>query len=251
MRKKIIAGNWKMNLSLNEANELHEAIEKLNSSDNQLVKIIFPPFVYLDRFIQKKGHFNFGAQNVSQFSNGAYTGEISANMLKSIGCQYVLIGHSERREYFNEGDNILSLKVKQALQNSLKIIYCIGETKDQRQNDDFLSILSNQLNVLTESLEITDFENICIAYEPVWAIGTGLTASPDQVEEVHASLRIALEKMTNKTTAQNTSIIYGGSCNTTNAESLFSCPNVDGGLIGGASLKAKDFLEIIALLNNS
>lgn len=251
MRKKIIAGNWKMNLSLNEANELHEAIEKLNSSDNQLVKIIFPPFVYLDRFIQKKGHFNVGAQNVSQFSNGAYTGEISANMLKSIGCQYVLIGHSERREYFNEGDNILSLKVKQALQNSLKIIYCIGESKDQRQNDDFLSILSNQLNVLTESLEINDFENISIAYEPVWAIGTGLTASPDQVEEVHASLRIALEKMTNKTTAQNTSIIYGGSCNTTNAESLFSCPNVDGGLIGGASLKAKDFLEIIALLNNS
>lgn len=240
-----------MNLSLNEANELHEAIEKLNSSDNQLVKIIFPPFVYLDRFIQKKGHFNVGAQNVSQFSNGAYTGEISANMLKSIGCQYVLIGHSERREYFNEGDNILSLKVKQALQNSLKIIYCIGESKDQRQNDDFLSILSNQLNVLTESLEINDFENISIAYEPVWAIGTGLTASPDQVEEVHASLRIALEKMTNKTTAQNTSIIYGGSCNTTNAESLFSCPNVDGGLIGGASLKAKDFLEIIALLNNS
>ncbi|MCA6435335.1 MAG: triose-phosphate isomerase [Bacteroidetes bacterium] len=251
MRKKIIAGNWKMNLSLNEANELHEAIEKLNSSDNQLVKIIFPPFVYLDRFIQKKGHFNVGAQNVSQFSNGAYTGEISANMLKSIGCQYVLIGHSERREYFNEGDNILSLKVKQALQNSLKIIYCIGETKDQRQNDDFLSILSNQLNLLTESLEINDFENISIAYEPVWAIGTGLTASPDQVEEVHASLRIALEKMTNKTTALNTSIIYGGSCNTTNAESLFSCPNVDGGLIGGASLKAKDFLEIIALLNNS
>jgi triosephosphate isomerase len=251
MRKKIIAGNWKMNLSLNEANELHEAIEKLNSSDNQLVKIIFPPFVYLDRFIQKKGHFNVGAQNVSQFSNGAYTGEISANMLKSIGCQYVLIGHSERREYFNEGDNILSLKVKQALQNSLKIIYCIGETKDQRQNDDFLSILSNQLNLLTESLEINDFENISIAYEPVWAIGTGLTASPDQVEEVHASLRIALEKMTNKTTALKTSIIYGGSCNTTNAESLFSCPNVDGGLIGGASLKAKDFLEIIALLNNS
>lgn len=241
-----------MNLSSNEANELHETIEKLNfQDDNQLVKIIFPPFLYLDRFIQKKGCFNVGAQNVSQFSNGAFTGEISATMLKSIGCDHVLIGHSERREYFNEDDKILSAKVKLAIQNSLKVIYCIGETKDQRQNDDFLSILHNQLNVLTNSIDLDAFKNISIAYEPVWAIGTGLTATPEQVEEVHASLRMALEKMTNKTIAQNTSIIYGGSCNPTNAKSLFSCPNVDGGLIGGASLKAKDFQEIITTLNNT
>ncbi len=251
MRKKIIAGNWKMNLSSSEANELYEALEKLNVSNNQPVKIIFPPFIYLDRFLQQKGHFNVGAQNVSQFSNGAYTGEISASMLNSLGCTYVLIGHSERRQYFNESDTILSNKVKQSLQNSLKVIFCIGETKEQRQNEDFLSILNSQLKVLVDSIELGNFENVVIAYEPVWAIGTGLNASPEQVEEVHLSLRQSLAKMTNDTIAENTSILYGGSCNSTNAKTLFSCPNVDGGLIGGASLKANDFFEIIAASANS
>lgn len=251
MRKKIIAGNWKMNLSSAEANELYEALEKLNVCDNQPVKIIFPPYIYLDRFLQKKGHFNVGAQNVSQFSNGAYTGEISASMLNSLGCAYVLIGHSERRQYFNENDVILSNKIKQALQNSLKVVFCIGETKEQRQNEDFLSILNAQLKVLVDSIELGNFEKVVLAYEPVWAIGTGLTASPEQVEEVHFSLRQSLAKMTNDTIAENTSILYGGSCNSSNAKTLFSCPNVDGGLIGGASLKANDFFEIIKASANS
>lgn len=251
MRKKIIAGNWKMNLSSSEADELFKAIDDPHYDNNEVIKIIFPPHIYIDRFIKKRKEFKIGAQNLSSYNNGAYTGEISGSMLHSIGCEYVLIGHSERRLYFDETESILSLKVKQALENKLKIIFCIGETKQERESNQFINKLQLQLNQLSKSLSPKDYENIVIAYEPIWAIGTGLTATPNQVEEVHAHIRKKLEDLTDSKTAGNVSLLYGGSCNPSNAKTLFECPNVDGGLIGGASLNAVDFSSIIKTLQST
>lgn len=247
MRKKIVAGNWKMNNTLSEAVFLIDAIlSKLNTS-NQITKIIIPPFPYLESISNKIGETEsvfLGAQNCHQKTEGAYTGEVSAKMLQSIGCQYVLIGHSERRAYFNETNEELVLKIKEALSHHLKPILCIGESLDQREGGFYFDVIKSQMAEVLSNFTASEFQNIIIAYEPIWAIGTGLTATSLQAQEMHAFIRTELTKIFSLEIAQQTSILYGGSCNPQNAHELFNCADVDGGLIGGASLKAEDFCAI-------
>jgi triosephosphate isomerase len=243
-RKKIVAGNWKMNKTLSEAIELVSLIMK-NPGDNSVTKIIFPPFPFisaLSNFIGASGSFAIGAQNCSEHVSGAYTGEVSAAMLKSVGCKYVLVGHSERRQYFGETNATSAKKIKLALENSLKVIYCVGETLEERKANTHFDVVKTQL---TEALKDVSPENIVIAYEPVWAIGTGETATQAQAQEMHSFIRDCLKKIFNTELSDKTSILYGGSCNPQNAKELFVCPDIDGGLIGGASLKAEDFCRII------
>jgi triosephosphate isomerase len=248
MRKKIVAGNWKMNNTLSEAVFLTDSIlGKLNSFD-KIIKIIIPPFPYLESLSSKIGETEnvyIGAQNCHTESNGAYTGEISAKMLQSVGCQYVLIGHSERRSYFNETNEELVLKIKEALLYKIKPIFCIGETLDQREGAFYFDVIKSQLVEVLSKFDSSEFQNIIIAYEPIWAIGTGLTATSNQAQEMHAFIRAEIAKLFSPEIAEKTSILYGGSCNAQNAYELFTCPDVDGGLIGGASLKADDFCAII------
>lgn len=244
MRTKIVAGNWKMNKTLSEAIDLVSLIAK-NPGDKTVTKIIFPPFPYisaLTNFIGATGNFYTGAQNCSEHASGAFTGEVSAAMLKSIGCKYVLVGHSERRQYFGETNLISAKKIKLALENNLKVIYCVGETLSERKANTHFEIVKTQL---TEAIKGVDPANIVIAYEPVWAIGTGETATQAQAQEMHAYIRGCLKNLFNEEASNNTSILYGGSCNAQNASELFVCPDIDGGLIGGASLKADDFGKII------
>ena len=243
-RNKIVAGNWKMNKTLSEAIELVSAISK-HPGDKSVIKIVFPPFPLISavtNFIGATGNFFTGAQNCSEHSSGAFTGEVSANIIKSIGCKYVLVGHSERRQYFGETNSLSRKKIKLALENNLKVIYCIGETLAERKNNTHFDIVKTQL---AEGLQNNNPENIIIAYEPVWAIGTGETATPQQAQEMHAHIRTCLKNLFNDEVANNTSILYGGSCNSQNASELFACADIDGGLIGGASLKADDFCKII------
>ena len=248
MRKKIVAGNWKMNNTLSEAVFLMDSIlAKLNPS-NSIIKIIIPPFPYLQSINDKIGETEnifLGAQNCHTKSNGAYTGEISAKILESVGCQYILIGHSERRAYFNETNEELVLKIKEVLIHNIKPIFCIGETLDQREGGFYFDVIKSQLHEVLSKFNSTEFQSIIIAYEPIWAIGTGLTASSMQAQEMHAFIRKEISVLYSPEIAQETSILYGGSCNAQNANELFSCPDVDGGLIGGASLKADDFCAIV------
>jgi triosephosphate isomerase len=247
-RKKIVAGNWKMNTSLDEAIHLIQNIVKLSDKTLNIQKIIFPPFTFItsvNQILKDVPNFYVGAQNCSEHQKGAYTGEISANMLNSINCNYVIVGHSERREYFNETNKQLILKIKNALQNNIKVIFCFGEKLEHRQkNLHFETVKQQLIEVLSDFTEI-DLHNIILAYEPIWAIGTGETATPHQVQEIHAYLRTVISSLFSPQTAQSISILYGGSCNAQNAKQLFSCTDVDGGLIGGASLKAEDFNTII------
>lgn len=247
-RQKIVAGNWKMNLTLNEAKHLASAITlKISEFDDTKV-IFFSPFLYLSDVkaichIQKNAFV--GAQNCHTHTNGAYTGEVSAKMLASIGCDYVLIGHSERRLYYNETDEQLVLKIKEALQFNIIPVFCIGETLVDRKSETHFNIVAMQLkNVLTQ-FSIDEFSKMVLAYEPVWAIGTGETATPMQAQEMHAFIRATIADIYDSAIANQTSILYGGSCNAENAQELFRCPDVDGGLIGGASLKVDDFVKII------
>ncbi len=248
MRKKIVAGNWKMNNTLSEAVFLIENIlSKLNTSNN-IVKIIIPPFPYLESINTKIGEAEsvfLGAQNCHQKTEGAYTGEVSAKMLQSVGCEYVLIGHSERRAYFNETNEELVLKIKEALTHHLKPIFCIGESLDQREGGFYFDVIKSQLVEVLSNFTSSDCLNIIIAYEPIWAIGSGLTATSLQAQEMHAFIRTEISNLFSLEIAQQTSILYGGSCNAQNAHELFQCPDVDGGLIGGASLKAEDFCAIV------
>ncbi len=242
-RKKIVAGNWKMNKTLGEAIELTSLIMK-SPGDNSVTKVIFPPFPFisaLSNFIGASGSFATGAQNCSEHVSGAFTGEVSAAMLKSVGCKYVLVGHSERRQYFGETNATSAKKIKLILDNGMKAIYCVGETLEERKANTHFDIVKAQL---TEALKGANAENIIIAYEPVWAIGTGETATQSQAQEMHSYIRECLKKIFNTEAADNTSILYGGSCNPQNAKELFVCPDIDGGLIGGASLKAEDFCRI-------
>ena len=242
-RKKIVAGNWKMNKTLGEAIELTSLIMK-SPGDNSVTKIIFPPFPFisaLSNFIGASGSFATGAQNCSEHASGAFTGEVSAAMLKSIGCKYVLVGHSERRQYFGETNATSAKKIKLVTDNGMKAIYCVGETLEERKANTHFDIVRTQL---TEALKGANPENIIVAYEPVWAIGTGETATQSQAQEMHSFIRECLKKIFNAEAAENTSILYGGSCNPQNAKELFVCPDIDGGLIGGASLKAEDFSRV-------
>lgn len=250
MRNKIVAGNWKMNLEVDEAKALYlDLLDKpLNQSDGKLT-LIFPPNIYLQDFIERNnGSFQIGAQNLNAKDNGAYTGEVSASQLKSIGCSWVLVGHSERRILFNEDDQVLLNKIKIAVKYGLNVIYCCGESLNEREQLQHKSKIQNQLALL-KALSLEDIKYISIAYEPIWAIGTGKTASPEQASEMHDFIREELTTLFGSDTSYNTSILYGGSCSPTNALSLFKCDNIDGGLIGGAALDADSFRSIIDALS--
>ena len=249
MRKRIIAGNWKMNKTFPDADDLLiEITEELLDMDLKGVEVIVcPPSVYLELATDAAENYpiSVGAQNISDKSFGAYTGEISAPMLKSMNVDYCIIGHSERRQYFNESNEQLKQKVYQVLENDVVPIFCCGEMLDQREAGDHFKVIEKQLEESVFNLEDFDFQKLIIAYEPVWAIGTGVTATPAQAEEMHVYIRSLIEKKYNKDISEGTTILYGGSCNPFNASELFSIKDVDGGLIGGASLNAGDFLEII------
>ncbi len=247
-RQKIVAGNWKMNKTLQEAQILVEQILNQVNEFDDIKKIIIPsfPFLYpINNTIANAPNFYLGAQNCHTHENGAFTGEVSADMLKSVGCKYVLIGHSERRQYFKEKDTDLISKIKVALRHNINPIFCVGETIHERKTDNHFKVITEQLTNILKEFSVTEFSNFIIAYEPVWAIGTGETATTNQAQEMHAFIRTIISNIYSSEIANSVSILYGGSCNAQNAQELFQCPDVDGGLIGGASLKADDFCKII------
>ena len=248
MRKKIVAGNWKMNLNLQEglalAKELNEA---LKADKPNCDVIICTPFIHLASVAQvlDQQTIGLGAENCADKEKGAFTGEVSAEMVKSTGAQYVILGHSERREYYKETPEILKEKVLLALKNGLKVIFCIGETLAEREANKQNEVVKAELEGSVFNLSEADFKNIIIAYEPIWAIGTGKTATAEQAEEIHAYIRSIVAEKYGQAVADDTSILYGGSCKASNAPELFAKADIDGGLIGGASLKCADFKGII------
>lgn len=248
MRKKIVAGNWKMNMNLQEGIELTKDLSKdLTANKPNCGVIICTPFIHLASVasVINKNVMNLGAENCADKAKGAYTGEVSADMVRSTGAEYVILGHSERRAYYHETCEILKEKVNLALQNGLKVIFCIGEVLEEREAGKQNEVVSAQLQGSLFDLTKEQFANIVLAYEPVWAIGTGKTATSDQAEEMHSFIRKTIADKFGAETAENLTILYGGSCKPSNARELFSKPDVDGGLIGGASLKAADFEAII------
>jgi triosephosphate isomerase len=254
MRKKIVAGNWKMNLDYNEGLSLFSEIVNMVKDEvtgNQIA-VVCSPFIHLHSLAQlAKGYDKvaIGAQNAHQAESGAYTGEISAKMVKSTGAEYVILGHSERRQYFGESNELLATKADTALKNGLKPIFCIGETLEEREVETHFEIIQKQLEEGVFHLSTEQFAHVVLAYEPVWAIGTGKTATAEQAQEVHAFIRNAIAEKYNQQVADDTTILYGGSANPKNATELFSQPDIDGGLIGGASLKSRDFLDIVKVFN--
>lgn len=248
MRRKIVVGNWKMNTGFEEALNLVLDINKLKG--RALEAIILTPFTHI-KSIQEIACANLkvGAQNLSQFENGAYTGEISAEMLASLNAKYVAIGHSERRTIFNETDEIIAAKLQIALKNNLKPILCCGEALATRKAGTHIEFIEKQLKSALQALTKENMQRIILAYEPIWAIGTGATASAAQAQEVHQSIRALLTELYDAETAENTSILYGGSVKPTNAKELFSEEDIDGALVGGASLNAESFVQIIKANN--
>ena len=247
MRKKVLAANWKMNLLKNEALDLYDSLNKNLLNFQGINIVLFPPSIYISE-LQSKGSLSLGIQNIYFQNRGAFTGEIAAAQAKSIGCTYVLIGHSERRELFLESDDLLKKKVNSALAENLKIIFSCGESLEVRTKKEHLSFVKKQLENSLFHLSEKDILNCTIAYEPIWAIGTGLNASEYQVEEMHSEIRFLLAENYSNKISEEISIIYGGSCNTSNAAQLFACPNVDGALVGGASLDKFSFVELAASL---
>lgn len=250
MRKKIVAGNWKMNLSLEEGQRLTSEIlhQYANVINKQVSVVLNPPFPHLypvKNLIGETQGIFLGAQNCSGKESGAFTGEVSAKILASFGVSHVILGHSERREYFKEGDALLATKVNQALAHDLTPIFCCGESLQTREKGNHISVVRAQLTESLFHLSAEEFSKVVIAYEPIWAIGTGKTATADQAQEMHQALRAHMAATYGKELAESISILYGGSANPGNAKELFAKPDVDGGLIGGASLKAGDFIEII------
>jgi triosephosphate isomerase len=250
MRKNIVAGNWKMNNDLSVSRKLAKDVAKLIKKNK--VKgtqvIIAPTFVNLERVVKatKKSKVTVAAQNMHFAENGAYTVEISPYMLKSIGVKTVILGHSERREYFGEDDALLTKKVDAALKNKMEVIFCFGEVLADRKSNNQEAVVESQISNALFHLEADAFKNIVLAYEPVWAIGTGETASPEQAQDMHAFIRKTLATKYGSEVADSVSILYGGSCKPANAKEIFSKPDVDGGLIGGAALNAEDFFAIIS-----
>jgi triosephosphate isomerase len=254
MRKKIVAGNWKMNMDYNEGLSLFS--EVINMVKDEVTgsqqAVVCSPFIHLHSLTQlAKGYTKVavGAQNAHQAESGAYTGEISAKMINSTGAEYVILGHSERRQYFGEDNTLLAKKTDTVLANGLKPIFCIGETLDERNAEKHFEVIKTQLAEGIFHLDEAHFSQLVIAYEPVWAIGTGVTATSAQAQEIHAFIRKEIAAKYNDTIAQNTTILYGGSCNPKNAPELFAQPDIDGGLIGGASLKSRDFVDIVKVFN--
>lgn len=247
MRVKMVAGNWKMNKTLQEGVELANQL-KNDVKNPQCAVVIGTPFIHLATVAEllKGSAIKVAAENCADKEKGAYTGEVSAEMVKSTGAEYCILGHSERRAYYHEDYAILAEKVKLALANGLKVIFCIGEVKEEREAGKQNEVVEAQLKGSVFNLTAEEWANITLAYEPVWAIGTGLTATPAQAQEIHAYIRSLVAKNYNAEVAENTTILYGGSCNDKNAAELFACPDIDGGLIGGAALVAEKFEAIIA-----
>lgn len=251
MRKNIVAGNWKMNTSVADGVKLAKEVnDTLKNEPHNCDVVVCVPFthIYPVNEVIDKAVTGLGAEDCSSHDKGAYTGEVSASMVASAGANYVILGHSERRQYFGEGNEILSEKLALALSEGLKPIFCVGEVLEERENGTQNDVVRHQLAPLF-CLKPEEFADIVIAYEPVWAIGTGKTATADQAEEMHAFIRKAVEETFGKNAADNVSILYGGSCKPSNAREIFSKPNVDGGLIGGAALKEDSFLDIIRAFN--
>ena len=252
MRQKIVAGNWKMNNTLQEGIELAKGVNDILKANAPKCKVILgTPFIHLTEVVKTVDSklISVSAENCADKEKGAFTGEVSAAMVKSTGAEYVILGHSERREYYHETPEILKAKVDLALANGLKVIFCIGESLAQREANEQNAVVKAELEGSVFHLSAEQFANIVIAYEPIWAIGTGKTATSDQAEEIHAYIRSVVADKYGKNVAENTSILYGGSCKGSNAPELFSKPDIDGGLIGGASLKAGDFYDIIKAWN--
>lgn len=249
MRKNIVAGNWKMNNDLEASLKLAKQVaKKVKKADLKGTKVIIAPtFVNLERVARatKKSKVKVAAQNMHFAESGAFTGEVSAQMLKSVGVKTVILGHSERREYFGETDEMLAKKVDAALANNMKIIFCFGEVLEDRKSGNQEAIVESQIKNALFHLEANAFKSIVLAYEPVWAIGTGETATPDQAQDMHAFIRKTLTDKYGTEVAESISILYGGSCKPNNAKEIFSKKDVDGGLIGGAALNADDFLAIV------
>jgi triosephosphate isomerase len=248
MRTKIVAGNWKMN------NDLTASISLISEIKNSLIGkkyktkiIICPPFTSLEtaNALLKGTNISLGAQNMYYEESGAYTGEISAKMLISVGCEFVIIGHSERRTIFKETDETINLKLKAALKNNLKPIFCIGETLEERENDKTFDVIRRQIITGLKDLSELEIQSIIIAYEPVWAIGTGKNATPNQAQEVHKFIRDLLQKEYSNYLSDNIIIQYGGSVKPENASELISQPDIDGALVGGACLKSDSFIKIV------
>jgi triosephosphate isomerase (TIM) len=249
MRKKIVAGNWKMNMDLAEGLKLASSIDKYFSEkpSGKATVILCTPFIHLAgaHDILKHGKITLGAQNCASEASGAYTGEISPWMVRSTGAEYVIIGHSERRSYYNEDDKLLNKKTLLAINSGLKVIFCCGEVLKEREEKKHFLVVKRQLEEGLFPLSVEQMDKIIIAYEPVWAIGTGLTASPEQAQEMHKYIRDLIKEKYGNDCAKKLPILYGGSCKPSNAAEIFSKPDVDGGLIGGAALKKEDFIAII------
>ena len=248
MRKNIVAGNWKMNTTVPEGVALaKEVYEALKATKANCDVIICTPFTHLCPVaaVIDQNVLGLGAENCADHKSGAYTGEVSAPMVASTGAKYVILGHSERRQYYGETAETLREKVALALENGLTPIFCIGEVLEQRDNGTYNEVVAKQVEEGLFNLSAEDFGKVILAYEPVWAIGTGKTATADQAEDMHAHIRATVAAKYGKEVAENTSILYGGSCQPSNAAELFAKPDVDGGLIGGAALKCADFMGIV------
>ncbi|TAN12838.1 MAG: triose-phosphate isomerase [Chitinophagaceae bacterium] len=255
MRKKIAAANWKMNLTLEQGEKLIQGIldadVKLEDDREVVVCTPFPYLMAAKEMLKDHAHFFTGAQNCASEKSGAYTGEVSAEMLQSVQTDFVIIGHSERRQYFNETNELLLKKTLLAMEYGLKVIFCCGEPLEIRKENKHEEYVQKQLVETVATLSADQIENIVIAYEPIWAIGTGHTATPQQAQEVHAFIRSHIAKRFGNDVASQMTILYGGSCKPDNAAELFACEDVDGALVGGASLKVNDFTAIIRELVNS
>jgi triosephosphate isomerase len=254
MRKKIVAGNWKMNLDYTEGLTLFSEVINMIKDEvsGEQHAVVCSPFIHLHSLAQLAKGYNkvsVGAQNAHQAESGAYTGEISAKMIYSVGAAYVILGHSERRQYFGETNELLAKKTDTALKNQLKPIFCIGETLQEREAEKHFDIIKQQLVEGVFHLDEAEFSKLVIAYEPVWAIGTGVTASAEQAQEIHAFIRKEIAAKYSEAIADDITILYGGSCNPKNAPELFAKADIDGGLIGGASLKSRDFVDILKVFN--
>ncbi|MBO6073605.1 MAG: triose-phosphate isomerase [Paludibacteraceae bacterium] len=247
MRTRMVAGNWKMNKTLQEGVELAQTLKNDVKNPNCAV-VIGTPFIHLATVAEllKGSPIKVAAENCADKDKGAFTGEVSAAMVASTGAEYCILGHSERRAYYHEDFEILKNKVELALANGLKVIFCIGEVKEERLENKQNEVVKAQLEGSVFHLSAEQWANITLAYEPVWAIGTGLTATPEQAQEIHAFIRGLVADKFGKQVADDTTILYGGSCNEKNAAELFACPDIDGGLIGGAALVAEKFEAIIA-----
>lgn len=245
MRKQIVAGNWKMNNTLQEGINLAKSVNEMYEQvGGDVGVIVAPPFIHLSEVSTVLTGVGLSAQDCAAEASGAFTGEVSAEMIRSVGAEYVIIGHSERRTIFGEDNALLNKKVKLALENGLIPIFCCGEVLEERESGQLFEVVKTQIEIALFDLDAGDMRKIIVAYEPVWAIGTGVVATPEQAQEMHAYIRQLVRDKFGDAIADDLTILYGGSCKPSNARVLFANPDVDGGLIGGASLNAEDFIAI-------